>query len=72
MSMTVDRENALALLAASNGNAVLALKLRAEVARLYPGLGWKQKVAHMPDGQILAIYNRQCLGKGTGGGGNGR
>ena len=47
-------------------------QMRAEVARLYPGLGWKQKVAHMPDGQILAIYNRQCLGKGTGGGGNGR
>lgn len=47
-------------------------QMRAEVARLYSGAQWRQKVARMPDKQIVAIYNRQCLGKGTGGGGNGR
>ncbi len=49
-------------------------QMRAEVARLYPGEGWRRRVAAMPDGQILAIYNRQVLGKaaGTGGGANGR
>ena len=44
-------------------------QMRAEVARLYSGVGWKQKVAAMPDNQILAIYNRQVLGKVSGGGG---
>lgn len=38
---------------------------RAAVAALYPGKGWKEKVAHMHDGQILAIYNRQVLEKGN-------
>ncbi len=39
-------------------------QMRAAVAALYPGLGWKSKVAKMPEGQILAIYNRHVLGKG--------
>ena len=37
-------------------------QMRAAVAALYPWDGWKAKVARMPDGQILAIYNRQVLG----------
>ncbi len=44
-------------------------QMRAEVARLYPWLGWKSKVANMSDKQILAIYSRQVLEKGNGKGG---
>lgn len=29
---------------------------RAFVAGLYPGEGWKKKVAGMPDAQVTAIY----------------
>lgn len=29
---------------------------RAFVAALYPGQGWKKKVAQMPDTQVTAIY----------------
>lgn len=49
-------------------------QMRAEVARLYPGKRWQERVARMPDGQILAIYKRQVLGRasGQGGAGNGR
>lgn len=47
-------------------------QMRAEVARLYSGAQWRQKVARMPDKQIVAIYNRQVLGKSAGGGSNGR
>lgn len=38
-------------------------QMRAEVARLYSGAAWQQKVAKMPEGQILAIYSRQILHK---------
>ena len=41
-------------------------QMRAEVAALYTGPKWKEKVARMPDGQILAIYNRQVLGGANG------
>ena len=44
-------------------------QMRAEVAALYPALSWKDKVAKMPNGQILAIYSRQVLEKGNGKGG---
>lgn len=44
-------------------------QMRAEVARLYSGLGWKGKVAKMSESQILAIYSRQVLNKGNGKGG---
>ena len=37
-------------------------QMRAAVAALYPGKRWKEKVARMPEGQILAIYNRRVLG----------
>ena len=37
-------------------------QMRAAVAALYSGKGWKEKVARMPEGQILAIYNRRVLG----------
>lgn len=50
-------------------------QMRAEVAKLYPGDGWHRRVASMHDGQILAIYNKQVLGRAsgnTGGTGNGR
>ena len=49
-------------------------QMRAEVARLYSGDGWRRKVAAMPEGQIVAIYKRQVLGKASnaGGGANGR
>ena len=49
-------------------------QMRAEVARLYSGYGWRDKVARMPDKQILAIYQRQVLGRANAGGGtwNGR
>lgn len=49
-------------------------QMRAEVAKLYPGDGWRQRVAAMHEGQILAIYNKQVLGKEQRGGGgkNGR
>ncbi len=40
-------------------------QMRAEVARLYSGLGWKTKVANMPQGQILAIYSTRVLGMAT-------
>ena len=43
-------------------------QMRAEVARLYSGAKWQERVAAMPDGQVIAIYKRQCLGKGAGGG----
>ncbi|MBQ3063965.1 MAG: hypothetical protein IJC99_04105 [Clostridia bacterium] len=46
-------------------------QMRAEVARLYSGDGWRRKVAAMPEGQILAIYNKQVLGKASGQGGTG-
>ena len=36
---------------------------RAAVADLYPGKGWKERVARMPDCQIHAIYQRQILDK---------
>ena len=44
-------------------------QMRAEVAALYTGPKWKEKLARMPEGQILAIYNRQVLNKGNGKGG---
>ena len=44
-------------------------QMRAAVAALYTGPKWKEKVARMPDGQILAIYSRQVLDKGNGKGG---
>ena len=44
-------------------------QMRAEVARLYSGYGWRDKVARMPDKQILAIYQRQVLNKSGGKGG---
>lgn len=58
-------------------------QMRLEVAKLYPGYSWRERVARMPDGQILAIYQKQVLGKerrattgrpydNVGGGGNGR
>lgn len=58
-------------------------QMRAEVAKLYSGYSWRDKVARMPERQILAIYQRQVLGKerrattgrpydNVGGGGNGR
>lgn len=34
-------------------------QMRAEVANLYAGQAWKQRVMRMSDAQILAIYNRQ-------------
>ena len=40
-------------------------QMRAAVAALYSGKGWKEKVARMPEGQILAIYNRRVLGGST-------
>lgn len=46
-------------------------QMRAEVARLYSGYGWRDKVARMPDKQILAIYQRQVLGRANAGGGAG-
>lgn len=49
-------------------------QMRAEVAKLYSGYSWRERVARMPDGQILAIYQKQVLNRasGQGGGGNGR
>ena len=38
-------------------------QMRAEVAKLYPGEKWKERVAKMSDGQILAIYKRQVLSR---------
>ena len=35
--------------------------MRAEVAKLYPGDAWKNKVKGMSDAQIIAIYKRQVL-----------
>ncbi len=35
--------------------------MRAEVAKLYPGDAWKNKVKSMSDAQIIAIYKRQVL-----------
>lgn len=32
---------------------------RSYIAELYPGPGWKHKVAKMPDPQVLAIYLRE-------------
>ena len=46
-------------------------QMRFEVARLYSGAAWQAKVARMPDGQILAIYNKQVLGRASGQGGTG-
>ena len=46
-------------------------QMRLEVAKLYSGYSWRERVARMPDGQILAIYQKQVLGKGgTPGGGS--
>ena len=36
---------------------------RAVVAELYPGRGWKERVALMPDCQIHAIYVSRILGR---------
>ena len=36
-------------------------QMRAAVAALYPGKGWKEKVARMPEGQILAIYTKRVI-----------
>ena len=36
-------------------------QMRAEVAKLYHGQKWKERVASMSDKQILAIYNGQIL-----------
>ena len=36
-------------------------QMRAAVAALYSGKGWKEKVARMPEGQILAIYNKRVI-----------
>ena len=36
---------------------------RAAVAELYPGRGWKERVALMPDCQIHAIYQSRVLGR---------
>lgn len=41
-------------------------KMRSEIAKVYPG-EWKDKIARMPDYQIIAVYNsllhRGKLGK---------
>ena len=42
-------------------------QMRAEVAKLYHGQKWKERVASMSDKQILAIYNGQILHKPRGG-----
>lgn len=42
---------------------------RAAVADLYPGRGWKERVAAMPDCQIHAIYTSRILGRPIGAGG---
>ncbi len=33
------------------------------VAQMYPGTGWKRRVAEMPDSQIFAIYTRNQMRK---------
>ena len=47
---------------------------RAEVAKLYSGQKWRDKVAKMSNDQIGAIYNHQVLNRanGQGGGKGGR
>lgn len=39
--------------------AVTEVDKRAFVAALYPGPGWKKKVAQMSDSQVTAIYLRE-------------
>ncbi len=41
-------------------------QMRAEVARLYHGQKWKDRVARMSEKQILAIYNGQILHRSRG------
>lgn len=31
-------------------------QMRARVREVYPGAVWKEKVSHMPDNQIIALY----------------
>lgn len=34
------------------------MPMREAVAGVYPGIGWKARVARMPTNQIIAIYNK--------------
>ena len=42
-------------------------QMRAAIAKVYSGIGWKEKVHYMPDYQVIAIYhnfkNRGMLDK---------
>lgn len=40
--------------------------MRYDIARAYPGPGWKKKVAAMPDDQVIAVYYRIITGKSAG------
>ncbi|MBQ8356209.1 MAG: hypothetical protein IJX39_00210 [Clostridia bacterium] len=33
-------------------------QMRAELSKVYTGEGWRKKVAHMHDNQIIAIYRK--------------
>lgn len=41
------------------GEVMADVDKRAFVAALYPGQGWKHKVAQMPESQVTAIYLRE-------------
>ena len=46
--------------------------MRYVLSKAYPGLGWKKKVAAMPDDQVIAVYYRITTGKSAGVRGNGK
>lgn len=33
-------------------------QMRAEIAKVYAGLSWKNKVSKMSDGQVVAVYHK--------------
>ena len=37
--------------------------MRYVLSKAYPGLGWKKKVAAMPDDQVIAVYYRIVTGR---------
>ena len=34
--------------------------MRRDISKVYDGPNWKDKVKHMPDGQVFAIWNKFC------------
>ena len=38
------------------GECMSVMQMREEIAKVYAGPKWKDRVSHMPDAQVIAVY----------------